>query len=106
MDTQIPSKVTSIYSPELLASHNMPKNAQHALWLSDYYNRLPNDPSQHGNTKIVLPESTADIANHCNDANGTTRGVDGVDSQIVGRYGLIHLIILMSTCKANMHIDI
>ncbi|ESZ90369.1 hypothetical protein SBOR_9241 [Sclerotinia borealis F-4128] len=56
----------------------MPKNSQHAQWLTAYFNQLPN--------AAVLPQTTQQIANDCNTAIGTTQGIDGVDSQIVGRH--------------------
>ncbi|CAD6448081.1 889dde9b-bf05-41fa-a7ed-e2614602617d [Sclerotinia trifoliorum] len=63
----------------------MPKDAQHVQFLNDYYNTLV-DPN-------ILTKPTQEIADDCNNAHfpPTTQGVDGVDSQIVGRH--------MSECR-------
>ncbi|KAJ8070386.1 hypothetical protein OCU04_000763 [Sclerotinia nivalis] len=63
----------------------MPKDAQHVQFLNNYYNTLA-DPN-------TLTKTTQEIADDCNLAHlpPTTQGVDGVDSQIVGRH--------MSECR-------
>ncbi|KAF7939380.1 uncharacterized protein EAE97_007460 [Botrytis byssoidea] len=58
----------------------MPKDAQHIVFLDNYYRSLPNPD--------ILMEPTKQTAIRCNAAHipPTTPGVDGVDSQIVGRH--------------------
>ncbi|KAF7867369.1 hypothetical protein EAF04_005452 [Stromatinia cepivora] len=63
----------------------MPKDLQHVQFLNNYYNGLE-DPN-------ILTQPTQEIADNCNQAHvpPTTQGIDGVDSQIVGRH--------MSECR-------
>ncbi|KAF7923659.1 hypothetical protein EAE99_006918 [Botrytis elliptica] len=58
----------------------MPKDSQHIVFLNNYYNSLVNPD--------ILTEPTKQTAIRCNAAHipPTTPGVDGVDSQIVGRH--------------------
>ncbi|KAF5878605.1 putative transcription factor sequence protein [Botrytis fragariae] len=58
----------------------MPKDYQHIVFLNNYFNSLPNPD--------ILTEPTKQTAIRCNAAHipPTTPGVDGVDSQIVGRH--------------------
>ncbi|TGO89541.1 hypothetical protein BPOR_0104g00050 [Botrytis porri] len=58
----------------------MPKDDQHIVFLNNYFNSLVNPD--------VLTEPTKQTAIRCNAAHipPTTPGVDGVDSQIVGRH--------------------
>ncbi|KAF7892664.1 uncharacterized protein EAF02_000202 [Botrytis sinoallii] len=58
----------------------MPKDNQHIVFLNNYYNSLVNPD--------ILTEPTKQTAIRCNAAHipPTTPGVDGVDSQIVGRH--------------------
>ncbi|KAF7906132.1 hypothetical protein EAF00_000411 [Botryotinia globosa] len=58
----------------------MPKDAQHIVFLNNYYRSLTNPD--------ILSEPTKQTAIRCNAAHipPTTAGVDGVDSQIVGRH--------------------
>ncbi|KAF7958534.1 hypothetical protein EAE96_002076 [Botrytis aclada] len=58
----------------------MPKDDQHTLFLNNYFNSLLNPD--------ILAEPTKQTAIRCNAAHipPTTPGVDGVDSQIVGRH--------------------
>ncbi|TGO32768.1 hypothetical protein BHYA_0290g00070 [Botrytis hyacinthi] len=58
----------------------MPKDAQHIVFLNNYYHSLLNPD--------ILTEPTKQTAIRCNAAHipPTTPGVDGVDSQIVGRH--------------------
>jgi len=58
----------------------MPKDNQHITFLNNYFNSLLNPD--------ILTETTKQTAIRCNAAHipPTTSGVDGVDSQIVGRY--------------------
>lgn len=76
----------------------MPKDAQHIVFLNNYYHSLTNPD--------ILTETTKQTAIRCNAAHipPTTAGVDGVDSQIVGRYELT--LILGISHEANIHTDI
>ncbi|KAM0155458.1 hypothetical protein ACHAQE_006765 [Botrytis cinerea] len=58
----------------------MPKDNQHITFLNNYFNSLLNPD--------ILTETTKQTAIRCNAAHipPTTSGVDGVDSQIVGRH--------------------
>ncbi|TGO20916.1 hypothetical protein BPAE_0256g00050 [Botrytis paeoniae] len=58
----------------------MPKDDQHIIFLNNYFNSLLNPD--------ILTEPTKQTAIRCNAAHipPTTSGVDGVDSQIVGRH--------------------
>lgn len=76
----------------------MPKDNQHITFLNNYFNSLLNPD--------ILTETTKQTAIRCNAAHipPTTSGVDGVDSQIVGRYEWT--LILMISHEANVNTDI
>ncbi|KAI9650682.1 hypothetical protein NHQ30_000704 [Ciborinia camelliae] len=66
----------------------MPKDTQHKQWLDAYYNQQPINPSLPGNQRILgdRPQKIADDCNAEHLPYPTTQGIDGVDSQIVGRH--------------------